>query len=245
MCGRYSLTTPLEAVTRIFAVTGRGLTNLAPRYNIAPTQNILVVRPAAGGDGGRELAFLRWGLAPGWSKTLPDKPLINARGETVDEKPSFRAGLKRRRCLVPADGYFEWSGERGAKQPYYIAPGNGEPFAFAGLWESWAGPDGAVIESCAFITTAAQGPLKDIHHRMPVVLAAADYESWLDVDGVTPGQAKALLTPGPGEFFAFHRVSRRVNSVRFDDPACIVPEPGPEPEKDPKDDLGPDQPSFL
>ncbi len=221
MCGRYSLTSPVEAIDQLFGLDALG--GLVARYNIAPTQSVPAVR--VGGDSGIEVALLRWGLVPSWVKQIdPSRPLINARVETVDEKPSFRRALARRRCLIPADGYFEWQGEAGAKQPYYFHAASDAPFAFAGLWESWISPDGEVSESCAIITTAADEVAAPIHHRMPVILDPGHFDSWMDI--TTPGieVAKDLCLKGPRFALTVHPVSRIVNDVRRDDAACIEPE---------------------
>ena len=177
MCGRYSLTSPVEAMRALFGFDE--LPNLQPRYNIAPTQDVPVIRGRE--DGGRELTMLRWGLVPSWAKEVTaSAPLINARGETVAEKPSFRDAFAKRRCLMPADGFYEWrKAEAGAKQPYRIALPDDTPFAFAGIWERWQSAQGEVLESCALITTAASPQIADIHHRMPVILKPETYDSWL------------------------------------------------------------------
>ncbi len=231
MCGRYSLTTPLEAVRQLFDFPERP--NLAPRVNIAPSQEVAAVRLEEGDGGvGRHFVLLRWGLIPSWTPSGAKEPgignrTINARAETLAEKPSFRAAFRRRRCLIPADGFYEWKTEAGRKQPYRIALESGAPFAFAGLWERWEGPKGGVggagaIESCTIVTTEANERLRAIHHRMPVILAPEAYSVWLDPE--TPGaQAQALLKPAPSEWFTTFRVSPRINSPANDDPALIEP----------------------
>jgi len=219
MCGRYSLTSPLEAVRRLFDVTGGG--NLAPRFNIAPTQGAAVVRLDPAAPSGRALDLLIWGLVPSWAKEAAiGSRLINARAETVAEKPSFRAAFGRRRCLVPADGFYEWQVAPGGKQPYRITLSDGRPFAFAGLWEHWQGPDGAELESFTIITTEANPQLRPIHHRMPVILAADAHARWLDHED--PGGLE-LLRPYAGEDLQVFAVSRRVNSPKHDDPECAAP----------------------
>ncbi len=217
MCGRYSLTTPAEAVIRAFDASP-GL-DLAPRFNAAPAQDLPVVRGA-----GREMVSLRWGLVPHWAKDISaTKPQINARGETVGSKPTFRDAFARRRCLVPADGWYEWQGERGAKQPYRICRPDGGLFAFAGIWERWGGEGADALESFAIITTGASRDLAHIHHRMPVILDPARYESWLDVEGIPPDRASELLEPAPENDFTAYTVSRKVNSARYDGADCIAP----------------------
>ncbi len=240
MCGRYSLTTPMEAVRQLFDFPERP--NLAMRVNIAPSQEVAAVRLGEGEVGARHLVSLRWGLIPSWARSgarsgAPSgassgakepgigNRMINARAETIAEKPAFRAAFRRRRCLIPADGFYEWKTERGRKQPYRITLKDGAPFAFAGLWERWEGAkedgDGAV-ESCTIVTTEANARLRAIHHRMPVILAPETYDLWLDP--ATPGaQAQALLRPAPSEWFTAYRVSPKINSPANDDPALIEP----------------------
>ncbi len=222
MCGRFSLTTAPEAMRALFDY--ENFPNLAPRYNIAPTQHVAAVRPAASGAG-RELAMLRWGLVPGWAKDVSiGARMINARAETVAEKPAFRDAFKKRRCLVPADGFYEWRAEDGKKQPFRIGMSGGATFAFAGLWESWSPPEGEQkLETVTIVTIAANEKLHPIHPRMPVILDAADYAEWLDAEGVDGAAAQTLLQPYAAEPMAFYRVNPRVNIARNDDAACIEP----------------------
>lgn len=233
MCGRYTLTVTPEALRALF---GFEVTpNLQPRFNIAPTQAAPVVRIRGGGKGrgnggdgggGRTLDLLRWGLVPSWAKDAAGgAKLINARGETVAEKPSFRAAFAERRCLVPADGFYEWRTEDGVKQPFRIGFRGGMPFAFAGLWESWTAPPdaanaGDVLEIFSIVTTEANAKIRPIHHRMPVIVGPGDFEAWLGGD---PAAAKAVIRPYPPDDMAFYRVSTHVNNVRNDDAACIAP----------------------
>jgi len=221
LCGRYSLTTAPEALRRLFEFTN--LPNLAPRYNIAPTQQTPVVRPASDSEG-RELVMLRWGLIPAWAKDASfGARTINARADTVASKPSFRDAFAARRCLVPADGFYEWRTEDGRKQPFRIGMKGGAPFAFAGLWERWTPPEGGeTIESVTIITTDANDKLRPIHGRMPVILDPADYGAWLD-RAPEGAEAERMLGPYPAEPMAFYRVGTRVNNVRNDDPTCIEP----------------------
>ena len=223
MCGRYSLTTAPEALRQLFNFDN--MPNLAPRYNIAPTQDVPVIRPAGrGGEdvNGRGLAMMRWGLVPSWSKEIDrSAPMINARAETIAEKPSFRAAFQSRKCLVPADGFYEWRLENGKKQPFRIGMNGGAPFAFAGLWERWASPEGDEINSVAIVTTEANEKLRPIHARMPVILDPNDYDQWLGE--TTETIAQTLLRPYPPGDMAFYRVGLRVNSVRHDDIECISP----------------------
>jgi len=227
MCGRYSLTTPAEAVRRAFDYRERP--NLMPRANIAPTQDVAAVR--LDGEGARRFVALRWGLIPAWAKDLSaGARTINARAESVSEKPSFRSAFRHRRCLIAADGFYEWKTEDGVKQPYRIAAPDGAVFAFAGLWERWEkAPGGAPVESCTIVTTEANETLRAIHHRMPAILDPADYETWLNPSTPSAG-ALALLRPCPPERLTAYRVSRRVNSVANDDLSLIEPLTGGVPE---------------
>jgi putative SOS response-associated peptidase YedK len=227
MCGRYSLTTPAEAMRRLFGFAGP-LPNLPARYNIAPTQLVPIVRLDR--SSARELKSVRWGLIPFWAKDAAiGNRLINARAEGLAEKPSFRAAFRARRCLVPADGFYEWQATPHGKRPYRIGLAGGPPealplFAFAGLWEHWEkAQDGVPVESCTIVTTEANELLRLIHERMPVILAPEDYAGWLDPATPAPA-ALALLKPYPAAAMRAYPVSTRVNSVRFDDARCIVPE---------------------
>jgi putative SOS response-associated peptidase YedK len=214
-----------------------------PRYNIAPTQEVLVVRndPA---DGRRRADMMRWGLTPSWStgpKAGSGPPMINARSETLAEKPMFRSAVRRRRCLIPVDGFYEWqqsaSGAGGKKQPYFIHRPDDGPFAFAGLWESWTqGKSGEAsrqesraadvdasltIESCTIVTTEANETLRDLHERMPVVLAPCDYQKWLDSKVEDPAALKYLLAPCDNEELVAEPVGTHVNKVANNDPRCV------------------------
>lgn len=218
MCGRYTLSAPVGALAEEFGLTGP-LPELQPSYNVAPTQEVPAV--VAGGDGGRKLEMLKWGLIPSWA----DDPgigarMINARSETVAEKPSFRRAFKERRCLIPADGFYEWQRTSDGKQPYYLRTKSGRPFAFAGLWESWDG-DGSEIRSCTILTTDANDLVGEVHHRMPVILPPEDYELWLDPDVRKPGELLPLLAPYPANDMETYQVSRRVNSPSNNDPDCV------------------------
>mgnify|MGYP000262172299 CR=1 FL=1 len=217
MCGRYSLTTPIEGVRELFGIDA--LPNLAARYNIAPTQPVVVIRK--GDARPRELTHMRWGLVPAWAKEMASGPLlINARADTVAEKPSFRNAFRRRRCLIPADGFYEWQPRpAGPKQPMRIAlPGNAL-FAFAGIWETWQTAEGSELDSCAIVTTDASPSIRAIHGRMPVILKPADYDTWMGGEMRDECAAAAtLMQPYGGELVAYP-VSREVNSVRNDGPA--------------------------
>lgn len=223
MCGRFTLRSPTPVLMRHFGLASAP--ELAPRYNIAPTQSIPVVRQQKGGD--RELAQLHWGLIPSWAKdTKSGARLINARGETVADKPSFRAAFKRRRCLVIADGYLEWLRAGKEKKPYFIRMNDEGPFAMAGLWEIWRGGNKSetapTIQSCTIITTDANDLTREIHDRMPVVLDAEDWPLWLNPDMQEPTEIKHLLRPYDSGAMKMDAVSQRVNSVRNDDPDCLV-----------------------
>ena len=222
MCGRFTLRTPAHRLAEAFGV--RELPNLPPRYNIAPTQDVVAIRHAADGVG-RRLVLLRWGLIPSWAKDLAvGNRMINARAESVTQKPAFRAAFHRRRCLVAADGFYEWQkAQDGKKQPYHIRLKDDAPFAIAGLWERWHAPTQEVVESCTLITTSANDLLMPIHDRMPVILPAADYDAWLDPDPPSADELTALLRPYPSDEMTASPVDRLVNDPRNDAPACIAP----------------------
>jgi putative SOS response-associated peptidase YedK len=192
--------------------------NLRPRYNIAPTQEIAIVRAV---EGERQLATVRWGLIPFWSKDArAAAKCINARADTLATTASFREAFKRRRALVPADGFYEWRKlEDGTKQPYLVRLRSGLPFAFAGLWEAWKGADGRV-ESATIVTTEANAVMAPLHQRMPVLLDPADYDRWLDP---TQPDAAHLLVPCPDDWLEIFPVSKRVNSPRIDEEDLILP----------------------
>lgn len=218
MCGRYSLTSPLEAMRQTFAI--QGLPNLPARYNIAPTQTAPVIRRHP--DGRLLMHEIQWGLIPSWAKDgSGGAKLINARAETVAEKPSFRAAFGRRRCLVPADGFYEWKKpEPKVREPWRITMLDQQLFAFAGLWERWQDRDGTRIDSYTIITTEAAPAIADIHHRMPVMLDRDDHARWLDPEASTD-DLQALLRPNP--HVRGYRVSSRVGKVQNDDPGLIEP----------------------
>ncbi len=221
MCGRYSLFAPGGLLEALFQIEPLG--ELPPRYNIAPGGPILAVRPTKTGT--RAPALFQWGLIPSWSKdpTIGAR-MINARAETAAEKPSFRAAMKRRRCLIPASGFYEWAKAGSARQPFYIEMKDKEPFAFAGVWEGWCGEDGSEIDSCAILTTDANDLLKTIHHRMPVILHPKDFDRWMDPANEKPATVADLLRPYSADKMTARPVSRRVNSPRNDDPACMEEE---------------------
>ena len=216
MCGRFTLRT-LEGRKLDWAATRAGTILIIPRFNIAPSQDILAVLP----DGERrELMSLRWGLIPWWSKE--PKGIINARVETIDEKPSFKESFERRRCLILADGFYEW--ERVGKkisQPYYFQMKDQSAFAFAGIWDRWL-QDGEMLMSCAIITTVANDLLAKIHTRMPVILRSESYEKWLD-DDVQPEALKSLLVPYSADQMKSHAVAYDVNDPKVDEERLIQP----------------------
>jgi putative SOS response-associated peptidase YedK len=220
MCGRYELHTHPTAIALAFGLPAPPAT--LPRFNIAPMQDVPVVRMAPSGD--RELAFVRWGLVPRWAKdpSIGSK-MINARSETLAEKPSFRTALKRHRCLIPADGFYEWKvTAAGGKQPIHIGMKDQSLFAFAGLTERWLSPEGEVLDTCTIITTQANALLATMHDRMPVIVAPAQYGRWLDVAVADVGD---LFAPYPADAMTYYPVSTRVNSVRHDDATLIEPVP--------------------
>src|SRR3954469_1098035 len=197
MCGRYVIKTPPGLMRETFGYSE--LPNFPARYNVAPTQPIPIVRLV---DGQRQFALVRWGLIPPWVKDpRAFSLLINGRGESVHDKPAFRNAMKRRRCLIPADGFYEWNDHDGRKRPHVVRPRAGGPIAFAGLWESWMGPNGEEVETCAIITTDASRDLHPIHHRMPVVVQPDAFDFWLDCAHVDALTAAELLVPGPVNFF--------------------------------------------
>ena len=213
MCGRYASFLPAEAVARLFG-TVNPLPNLAPSWNVAPTQPAMVVRRHPE-TGERHLDLLRWGLVPHFTKDLKAarKP-INARSETAGTSGMFRGALAARRCLVPADAFYEWKAEADGKQPYAIARTDGTPMAFAGLWEAWRYPDGEILRTFAVLTTNANATMAELHERMPVILEPADWPIWL---GEVAGDPAALLRPAAEDVLQLWPVSRRVNTPRNND----------------------------
>jgi len=197
-----------------------------PRFNIAPSQPAPVVRLAPQQpEPQRQLVWLRWGLIPGWAKDpAVGNRMINARSETVAEKPAYRAALRRRRCLVAADGFYEWQRTGGRKQPYLIRMHDESPFAFAGLWEAWEGAEGACVESCTLLTTEPNELMRPIHNRMPVILAPEHYRRWLDPAVQQPELLLPLLRPYPGDQLRADPVSTFVNNPAHEGPRCIEPQ---------------------
>ncbi len=220
MCGRFTLRTSPQKLLGNFGVS---FPEFIPRYNIAPTQLLLALRTGADGKG-REGAALRWGLVPSWAKDVKiGTKSINARGETVAEKPMFRAALKRRRCLVLADGYYEWRTTGKEKQPFHFRYEDQRTFAFAGLWESWRGPEGNdhPLETCTIITTAARGIAATLHERMPVIIPPSEYDLWMSPQPLVAEQLAVLLQPAHQDDVVPVAVSRLVNSVKNDRPECL------------------------
>jgi putative SOS response-associated peptidase YedK len=221
MCGRFTLRAPASVVAAQFGVFE--MPPFAPRFNIAPTQPVAVVRGSTQGPAAeREFVWLRWGLIPGWAKDpAVGAKMINARAETAAEKPAYRAAFRRRRCLVVADGFYEWQRTGSRKQPYFIHMHDDRPFAFAGLWEAWQAPDGSPLESCTLLTTEPNDLVEPIHNRMPVILAEDDYASWLDSAVQEPQQLAPLLRPFPAGEMTAYPIGTYVNSPKNDDPRCI------------------------
>jgi putative SOS response-associated peptidase YedK len=224
MCGRYSLTQTGEAIAEAFQL--ETVPYLEPRYNIAPTQPVaaIIATPEAPDP---EYHLFRWGLIPSWAKDPAiGNRLINARSETVSEKPSFRAAFKRRRCLILADGFYEWQRQANSKskQPYYIFLKDHQPFAFAGLWEHWTDPNsGGELQTCTILTTSPNELMEPIHNRMPVVLHPEDYAAWLDPDYDDAAELQAMLGPYDSDAMAHYPISTKVNNPGYDMPDCIQP----------------------
>ncbi|BAZ13006.1 hypothetical protein NIES4071_48400 [Calothrix sp. NIES-4071] len=221
MCGRFTLIQAAEVLQDSFNI--ESVPSLQPRYNIAPTQEVVTVLYDTDNDL-RVANSLRWGLIPSWSKdpSIASK-LINARSETVAEKPSFRSAFKKRRCLIVADGFYEWQRTEGKKQPFRFQLQEKQPFGFAGLWEQWQSPDGEEIDTCTILTTAANDLMAPIHDRMPVILKPEDYDLWLDPQMQDPKMLQPLLQPFSTEAMTAYPVSTIVNSPRNNTPECIVP----------------------
>jgi Uncharacterized conserved protein len=223
MCGRFTLFEADKILSKEFGVSD--IPTLSPRYNIAPSQPVTAVRATFTGSG-RELALLRWGLIPSWSKDPAiGNRLINARAETASEKPSFRNAFRRHRCLIPASGFYEWRRQERGKQPYFVRMRDERLFSFAGLWDRWESPDKGVIETCTILTTVANAVLAPIHDRMPVILPPREYDRWLDPALRDPDSLAPLLVPFPPEEMLAFPVSPRVNTPTVDDEKCISPLP--------------------
>jgi putative SOS response-associated peptidase YedK len=225
MCGRFTLRASASVVAEQFSLFE--LAPFAPRFNIAPSQPVAVVRIAPErAEPRRELVWLRWGLIPSWAKDPAiGNRMINARAETAADKPAYRSAMRRRRCLVAADGFYEWQRRGSQKQPYFIHMRHGRPFGFAGLWEAWRGPEGSRIESCTLLTTEPNELLRPIHDRMPVILPAEDYPAWLDPEVEEPEVLAGLLGPYPSGEMAVEAVGTYVNNPGHEGPECIQPQP--------------------
>lgn len=219
MCGRFTLTYDINAVAKAFNVPVPPSLQTGPRYNIAPTQNVVAILA----DGTPHLDLLRWGLIPSWAKdeSISSK-MINARAETLAEKPSFKRLLTSKRCLVVADGFYEWKKEQSGKTPMYITLKSKEPFAFAGLWDSWKSPDGEQIRTCTLITTGPNELVASIHNRMPVILSSEAREEWLDSSLHDENVLLPLLASYPAEEMSARPVSRLVNNAQYDNAELIA-----------------------
>lgn len=217
MCGRFSLKNP-KALKATFDL--KEMPDLQPRYNISPSQDIAIIRA---NTSGRHLSLAHWGLIPSWAKEADSGySTINARAETVDTKPTFRAPFKRHRCIIPTDGFYEWHEEGSIKIPHHIGMKDGSPFALAGLWDVWKGQQGDVT-SCTIIVTGANQFMKPLHDRMPVILDPSDYERWLDPDNQDTTNLKALLVPAPEAWLTEWRVNRGLNNPRHEGPEWAAP----------------------
>ena len=219
MCRRYCITSAPEAIRAIFRYRERP--NFPARYNVAPTQPVPIVRM---NDGVREFALVRWGLIPAWVKDPKGfSLLINARAESVNDKPAFCNAMKRRRCLFPADGFYEWKTHGGLKRPYFARPVAGGPIAFAGLWETWTGPNGEELETAAIVTTEANEAMAAVHSRAPVIVPPEQFDFWLDCKNVDEKMAAELLAPAPEGSMEVYEISSAVNHVANDSPAVLEP----------------------
>ncbi len=218
MCGRFAFTLPTDAMSQLFAATPANDLPAVPNYNVCPTNQIHVVR---GDEGQRFLVPMRWGFLPHWYKTPSDGPLlINARAETISEKPAFRAACRARRCLIPVTGFYEWTKDpSGNRLPWYIYRETGDPLVFAGIWQDWE-KDGVAHRTCAIVTTGANETMSQIHHRMPVILDPKDWSMWLGEEGKG---AALLMQAAPEDLLQFHRVDPKVNSNRAAGPELIEP----------------------
>ena len=220
MCGRYQVHAPIEQIAREFdAVLSEDAAELAPRYNVAPSLKVPAVRVRGNA---RELAALTWGLVPGWLKDLSGTKPINARAETIFDTPLFRTAIRRRRCLLPANGFYEWQERPGGRQPWHIGMLDGSLFALAGIWEYWKRGDKALV-SCAIVVTDANELVAEIHQRMPVIIARADYTRWLDPTLSDPGEIGTLLVPYPADEMRAYPVSTRVNNAKNEGAELMQP----------------------
>ena len=220
MCGRFTLSSSGDALVDTFGLAAAPV--ITPRYNIAPSQSVLTV--TADDHAQHRATSMRWGLVPGWAKDLSiGNKLINARAETAADKPAFRGAFRHRRCLVPADGFFEWQASADGKQPFHFRRRDGAPFGIAGLWERWEDPDGKLVLSCTLLTTAANAVVAPVHPRMPVILRPRDYGVWLDSAIDRPQVLQKLLCPYREQDMTAYPVSKAVNRPTHDLPECIEP----------------------
>ena len=218
MCGRYCITSAPEAIRRLFRYAEQP--NFPPRYNVAPTQPVPIVRIA---EGQRQFALVRWGLIPAWVKDPKNFALvINARGESVLDRPAFKNAMKRRRCLFPADGFYEWKTEGARKRPYFARQKGGGLLAFAGLWETWTGPNGEEMETAAIVTTQANPEMAQVHHRAPVIVPPEQFDFWLS-PGTDAETAAALIAPAPEASMEVYEISSAVNKFANDTPDLLEP----------------------
>ena len=228
MCGRFSPTSQLQFLLEQFRAEPLGVEGHQPSWNVAPASDILVV--TASPDGARQLRALKWGLVPRWAKDLSvGSHMINARSESLAEKPAFREAFARRRCVVAADGFYEWKAEGKAKQPFAVAMADGAPMALAGLWEGWRGPDGEVLRTFTIVTGEANEKLAAMHHRMPVILPREAWPAWLGEVEADEAELRALLRPCPPEWLAAWPVSARVNKVTENGPGLLERDPSARP----------------
>lgn len=220
MCGRYAATLPPEMLVEIFKLFNK--LDIPPRYNIKPTEPILAIRQQ---DGRRIAGLYRWGLIPSWVKDSKQFPLlINARADGMVEKPAFRDSMRRFRCVVPADGYYEWMmGSDGKKHPYFISPVGNEPMVFAGLYATWIGPDGQPVDTAAIVTVTPNLDISGIHDRMPAVLSGDAVDKWLDVDAIKPQEAAALVGSPPPGSLKYHMVGKAVGQADAEGPDLVRP----------------------
>lgn len=220
MCARYSLISPPEAVRAAFQLAE--IDGFPPRYNIAPTQPIGIVRQSA--RGAREFVLVRWGLIPSWVKApMQRSTLVNARAESALEKPSFRGALRHRRCIIPADGFYEWKGRSDTRAPYLIRPRAGGLLALAGLWEHWVGADGSELETAAILTVAANAALSPIHDRMPLILSSDAQSEWLDCRSGRSIEAARLMLPAPDDVLLAEAIGNTINNVHAEGPSLHEP----------------------
>lgn len=244
MCGRYTIISAPAVLRDVFGFEEQP--NFPARFNVAPTQPIPIVRLT---EGRRQFVLARWGFLPSWVKDPSTFALlINARGESAREKPAFRAAIKYRRCLIPADGFYEWQARgSGAKQPFYIHAKSGAPLAFAGLWETWSGPNGEEVDTAAIVTTKANWTLAPIHERMPVIVPPSAFDLWLDTAHVDDRTAEAVIAPAPDDLLEAYPVSTAVNRTANDSPMLLepfvpgeAPAPKPAPKRAPRIKRAPD-----